>query len=154
DAKAALDAALKKWQDQNKKCKDLEQQLAQLQARKSALPGLIKTAEDELSKLKDELEKCKQKAQDDEKKKKAADAGGNTTNPQPGDDKTQSGGGGGTGEKTGQPCNPEGAKLEETKRIYYPCEVDETELTPCNTSKLSNDALEAIKKVFEKFKKL
>lgn len=151
DAKKAKDIAAKKWSDQNKECKKLEQKIAQLEARKKELPGLIKTAEDNIDKLKTEIEKCKKKAAEEKKKKEEEQKGNSGTQPsggetiQPGE--TDKG-------KEGSPCNPEGATITETKRIYEPCEVDKTEVTPCNMSKSGNDAMEAIKKFLDNFKKL
>lgn len=68
-AKTDKENASKKWSDQNKICKALEQKIAQLESRKSSLPGLIKSLEGDIGKLKTEIEKCKEK--EAEKKRKA-----------------------------------------------------------------------------------
>ena len=148
--------AAKEWSDQNKKCKALADALAALKARKAALPGLIATGEGELKGLKDELEKCKTKAAEDKKKKEEEER--RKTEPYP---PSGSSGAGdninpGTGaDKEGSPCNPDGLELvEPVKRVYGPCFVKETEITPCNTNRISNEVLEAVKKAFEKFKNL
>jgi hypothetical protein len=151
-AQEEKDAAAKEWSDQNNKCNALKAELAVLKARKAALPGLIATGEGELKGAKDELEKCKTKAAADKKKKEDEEKRKTETQPQPA-------GGGinpGTGaDKEGSPCNPDGLELvEPVKRIYGSCYVKETEITPCNTDRISNELLEAIKKAFEKFKKL
>ena len=44
--------------------------------------------------------------------------------------------------------------MEPVKRVYGSCYVKETEITACNTDRISNEVLEAVKKAFEKFKKL
>jgi predicted nucleic acid-binding Zn-ribbon protein len=152
DAKSEKETAAKEWSDQKKKCNALEAELNALKARKAALPGLIKTGEGELKGVKDELEKCKTKAAEDKKKKEEEERKKTEAQPQPSDGNINPGTG---ADKEGSPCNPEGFELvEPVKRVYGSCYVKETEITPCNTDRISNEVLEAVKKAFEKFKKL
>ena len=152
DAKNEKEAASKDWSDQKKKCNALEAELAALKARKAALPGLIRTGEGELNGATEELEKCKTKAAEDKKKKEEEERKKTEAQPQPSDGNINPGTG---ADKEGSPCNPEGLELvEPVKRVYGSCYVKETEITACNTDRISNEVLEAVKKAFEKFKKL
>ena len=152
EARKEKEAASKEWSDQKKKCNALEAELAAHKARKAALPGLIATGEGELKGATEELEKCKTKAADDKKKKEEEERKKTETQPQPADGNINPGTGAG---KEGTPCNPDGLELvEPVKRVYGSCYVKETEITACNTDRISNEVLEAVKKAFEKFKKL
>jgi len=152
NARDAKDAALQKKRDQKHACDALEAKIAEQMAREKALPGEIKKAEDEIGKTKDELEKCKTKAAEDKKKKDEEEKRNAETQPEPADGNINPGTGAG---KEGSPCNPEGVELvEPVKRVYGSCFVKETEISPCNTDRISNEVLEAIKKAFEKFKNL
>jgi hypothetical protein len=150
DAKKEKDEAYKKWADQNTKCKELEQKIADLVSRKLSLPGLIKSLEEEIAKIKDAIEKCKQKEAEEKKRKEEEERRKTETQP-PGE--TTRPGEGDKG-KEGSPCNPEGAVLTETKRIYDPCEVESTDVTHCGVGKAENTVIEAIKNFLEKFEKL
>ena len=152
DAEKEMNDAKKDWSDQNNKCKALAAELARLKVRKAALPGLIGTGTGTVAGAKDDLEKCKTKAADDKKKKEEEEKKKTDTEPQPGEGNINPGTG---ADKEGSPCNPDGLELvEPAKRVYGSCYVKETEITACNTDRISSEVLEAIKKVFEKFKNL
>ena len=152
NAEKEMTDAANDWSAQHNKCKALANELAALKQRKAALPGLIEAATAALAGAKADLEKCKSKAAEEKKKKEDEETKKPVSEPQAGEGNIHPGTG---ADKEGSPCDPDGVELvEPAKRVYGSCYVKETEITPCNTSRISNEVLEAVKKAFEKFKNL
>ncbi|MCX6314088.1 MAG: hypothetical protein NTX08_05070 [Sphingobacteriales bacterium] len=150
----ALAKALAAWREQKIKCDALLKMVGELEARKAALPDIIRTTGESLDKLKVELEKCK-KAVADEKKKKGEQrdktTSGFPTTSSTSDDPVHPPTG---AAREGTNCNPDGLVLEETVREYGSCYILDMELSPCNTSKLNNDLLNELIKWLKKLKAL
>lgn len=154
DAQDNYDNALKKWQEQNEKCKKLEEELKKLKKRKESLPGLINDAAAAAEKTKAEAEKCKQKEEEEKKKKKEEEEKKRKTGSQPGDNNDGAKPGNETVDLAGKPCKPEGLQKKTNERVYEPCEVEETIITPCNVSEFQSEVFDKIKDLLNMIKKL